>query len=64
MRKAASWYWVILLLSYCILEISPLSAQEKWFEVPLSERIASYDIDVKLDVVQHKLNAPFHFIYI
>ncbi len=37
--------------------LSVVSAQEKWFEIPLSERIASYDIDVRLDAVHHRLKA-------
>ena len=50
-------FWMILVMSWLIVGISLVSAQEKWFDVPLSERIASYDIDVKLDVDRHYLNA-------
>jgi len=57
MGKALSSAWMIWLITGLILGQSIVSAQEKWFEVPLSERIASYDIDVKLDVVDHRLNA-------
>ena len=52
-----SRFWMILVMSWLITGISVVSAQDKWFDVPLSERIASYDIDVKLDVDRHYLNA-------
>ena len=44
-------------MNWLIVGISLVSAQEKWFDIPLSERIASYDIDVKLDVDRHYLTA-------
>ena len=58
MVRFASWYsivWVIII--WWLTGMSFLVAQDIWFEVPLSERTASYDIAVKLDVEHHQLQA-------
>ena len=57
MNNAISIFWFVLFWVNLFSGGSSLSAQDVWFEVPLSERIASYDISVKLDTELHRLTA-------
>jgi len=57
MGKGASIFWAVLVMSWLMPGTSFVLAQEQWFEVPLSDRIASYDIEVKLDTELHRLTA-------
>jgi len=57
MGKGASIFWAVLVMSWLMPGTLFVLAQEQWFEVPLSDRIASYDIEVKLDTELHRLSA-------
>ena len=52
--------FLLLLLG---INFTPLAAQEPMFSTPLSQRIANYDIQVKLDVEQKKLIAHTKLVW-
>ena len=57
MGKNASSIILFLVIICLVSNLSRVNAQDKWFDEPLSERIASYDIEVELDAVHHRLTA-------
>lgn len=51
-------YWLTLITICFFIVISrDANAQSPWFDTPLSDRIANYNIQVKLDTARHQLNA-------